>query len=349
MEEILPRIQHIANRITENENKRFRLSKFLRNVSAEAELKSRVSPDTLSGVKVAAVDGGLVKKSLHAFDCVLVRSAGVCFHYAHGTISKVEYHPSKMPPSVPEIFESLSDTDLTSFSHILRMHSEVETSIASIERFRPDMLLFDGPLVPHYTIRPAKTSPLYANYKKLIGSVRKLFETSRNRNTLLAGVIEDSRSFVFCEHIRKSILSKISHPSIAEISMLLAKTRDTNLLYLMLDRGEMSSVLRCGEDSPVTKELKEASQLYTFYLKASSHDRPVKVDFLGKGNAERIASILLPISGHHPSYGFPAPLIEADNVAKLGEEDMELFYSQILARVGNIPSIMRLRREERPF
>jgi len=63
----------------------------------------------------------------------------------------------------------------------------------------------------------------------------------------------------------------------------------------------------------------------------------------------QIASILLAISGQHSSYGLPAPIIEADNVAKLSDNEMENFYFQILAFAGNLPSIMQLRRETRPF
>ncbi|MBI4173508.1 MAG: DNA double-strand break repair nuclease NurA, partial [Candidatus Aenigmarchaeota archaeon] len=92
-----------------------------------------------------------------------------------------------------------------------------------------------------------------------------------------------------------------------------------------------------------------ADKIHTFYLKTSDFDRPLKVDFLGRGNAKAIASMLLSVSGHHPGYGFPAPLIEADNVACLQENEMSHFHSQIVRLVGNIPSVMTLRREQRPF
>ena len=78
------------------------------------------------------------------------------------------------------------------------------------------------------------------------------------------------------------------------------------------------------------------------------------MDFLAKkknidAQADEISAILLSISGHHSGYGLPAPLIEADNVAKLSESEMENIYSNILSFTGHLPGVMKLRREERPF
>ena len=78
------------------------------------------------------------------------------------------------------------------------------------------------------------------------------------------------------------------------------------------------------------------------------------VDFLCNnedpiGVADRLSSVLLSVSGHHSGYGLPAPLIEADNVAKLSDQEVENFYSHILSFAGNIPSVMKLRRDQRPF
>ena len=64
---------------------------------------------------------------------------------------------------------------------------------------------------------------------------------------------------------------------------------------------------------------------------------------------DRLASVLLSISGQHSSYGFPSVLIEADAIARMSEQEVDNFYSHILTYAGNIPSVMKLRREQRPF
>ena len=143
-----------------------------------------------------------------------------------------------------------------------------------------------------------------------------------------------------------------------DMSQLLEKTRDTNLLYWMLDKGQRSRIFPYSEkpeEHPVLREFGDlAGRVNSFYLKTAEYDRPFRVDMLAGGNdiigeADHLASVLLSISGHHSGYGLPAPLIEADNVAKLSDSEVENFYSHILSFAGNIPSVMRLRRDQRPF
>src|SRR3972149_8318649 len=43
-----------------------------------------VSPSSLEGMKIAGVDGGLVKKSFHGIDLMLLRAIGVIFSYDNG-------------------------------------------------------------------------------------------------------------------------------------------------------------------------------------------------------------------------------------------------------------------------
>ncbi len=355
MEKLIPRIKQIAARINEAENKRKMLAEFLENVNERTNLSKQLKTADISDMKIMGVDGGLLKRSLHGFDCAIARAVGVCFHYRANKIEKVRYWPSKTPTPVPEIMEALSDLDWAYSCSLLRLRTEITTAIECIEKLRPNILLLDGLVVPHYSDRPNKSSPVYREYKELLTLYKKLYEKARKTNTVLAGVVEDSRSSVFCELIKEEILSKVKHEKAPEIRSLLERTRDTNLLFILLKRGERTKVFRYSKspsEHPVLKDLEPWSgQIHSFYLKTAKLDRPIKVDFIGSGDeyADRLASILLSISGQHPGYGLPAPIIEADNAAKLSENDMDVFYSRILSFTGNIPSIMRLRRDQRPF
>jgi hypothetical protein len=353
MDKIIPKIREIAERISKTENRRMRVADFLKNISRDVELKYPVRLDELKDVKVIGVDGGLVKKNLHGFDCILTRSAGVCFHYKKGVIKDVKYWPSKMPAPVPEMKEMLSELDFIYFSSLMRVRSELKTAIKCTELFKPNVLLLDGSIVPHYSTKPSKSSESYELYAEVVELCKKLFHLSEKTGTILAGVIEDSRSSNFCKLIKDSILSGIKSEPAAEIGKLLDRTRDTALLYLVLEKGEQTVVFPYAKDSEQHIVLKGfgkvSNKLHSFYLKTSSFDRPVKVDFLGKNNVEKLSSVLVSISGHNPHYGIPAPLIEADHVAKLSEEDMDRFYSSVCSYVGNLPGVMKLRREQRPF
>ncbi len=358
MERLIPRIREIAENICQAESKRKRLADFLRGVGEETEILSRLEPSPLEKIRVAGVDGGLAKKSLHGFDCILVRAAAACFHYQAGRRSKVEYFPSRIPSPEAEVLEALSDLDWAHFTSIMRQGVEVRTALESLDRLRPDILLMDGSIVPYYADRPARTSRVYRHYSSMIEDFMKLYRICLERGVVLAGVIEDSRGTSYCSMINRELLSKVSHPLTGKMGELLERTRDTNLLYWVLEKGERSRVFPYSErpgEHPVLRDFGSlAERVNSFYLKTAKHDRPIRVDMLARGDdvigeADELGSVLLAISGQHSGYGLPVPLIEADNVAKLSDNEVENFYSHILSFAGNIPSVMRLRREQRPF
>lgn len=358
MERLIPKIRDIAERIKHTEGQRKRLADFLREVGESRSLIIRTGPAEMDGIKVVGIDGGIAKKSLHGFDCVLVRSVAACFHYRKGRVDKVDYLPSRMPVPEAEIIEALSDLDWSYFTSVMRQSSEVRTALEALDKFSPDVLLMDGSLVSHYSDRPARTSAIYPYYKTLLGLYERLYRKALGGRTLVAGVVEDSRGVHFCGMIDRDIMSQVSHSSLPEIREILLKTRDTNLLYWTLDKGERTHAFPYTEktgEHPVLREFGDlGKRINSFYIKTAKYDRPVRVDFMAefgdeKVVSERLSSILMEISGHHSGYGLPAPLIEADNVAKMSDNEIDNFYTHILSFAGNIPSIMRLRREQRPF
>ncbi len=358
MERLIPRIREIASNIQKAEGKRKQLAGFLREVSRETEILRTLEPDPLEDIKVAGVDGGLSRKSLHGFDCILVRAAAVCFHYRKGKREKACYYPSRIPAPEADVLEALSDMEWSYFSSIMRQRTEVRTALRALDELGPDVLLMDGSIVPHYSDRPAKGSEAYKEYSSMVRDFLELHGRCREQGIVLAGVIEDSRGTSYCSRIDREIISRVDHPRAGEMGQLLAKTRDTNLLYWVLGKGQRSSLFPYAEkpdDHPVLRDFGESARaIRSFYLKTATHDRPVRVDLLSRTEdpdreADSLGSVLSAISGHHPGYGLPAPLIEADNVAKLSDGEVENFYAHILSFAGNIPSVMRLRRDQRPF
>lgn len=351
---LVPKIREIAERISKIEGKRKKLAEFLKNVKTDLQLSKKVEKFDINDMKISAVDGGIVKRSLHGFDFILARGVGVCFHYRKGKIERVDYYPNKMP--TPELFvlEALSDLDWAHTTSIVRQKSEIKTAIEVVEKLKPDVLLLDGSIVPHYQDRPAKSSKVYKSYEEMVSLYKKLFEKSMSGNVMLAGVVEDSRGTRFCSIVNESILSKVSHPSVPELKGILEKTRDTNLLYWILQEGERTEVFPYSEkarEHPVMKDFEEfADKIHSFYMKTAKFDRPIRIDFLGgKQQVDKFASVVFSISSHHSGYGIPSVLIEADQVAKLAEDDIENIYEQILTQTGSLPSIFKLRRDMRPF
>ncbi|UCC91852.1 MAG: DNA double-strand break repair nuclease NurA [Candidatus Aenigmatarchaeota archaeon] len=354
MNQLIPKIQEVADKISDIEGKRKKLADFLKSVKTDVRLSKPAESFDLNDMRISAVDGGIVKRSLHGFDFVLARGVGVCFSYKNGRVYDVDYFPNKMP--TPEFFvmEALSDLEWVHTTSIVRQRVEIKTAIDAVEEFKPDVLLLDGSIIPHYQDRPAKTSKIHGSYQEMTSLYKKLFDTCLSRKVMLAGVVEDSRGTKFCDIVNERILSKVKHASVPELKEILERTRDTNLLYWILHEGERTDVFPYSEktkEHPVMKDFQEfAGKIFSFYMKTAKFDRPIRIDFLGeKELAEKFASIILSISSHHSGYGLPSVLIEADQVAKLAEDDIDNIYEQVLTQTGSLPSIFRLRRDMRPF
>jgi hypothetical protein len=345
MEHILPKVREVAGRISSAEERSRKLAGLLRNPDFRFSFPvERMQPD---GIRIAAVDGGIVQRSVHGFDFILARAVGVCFSYEHGKVASAEYHPEKMPP--PEFFalESLADNEWAQSASMIRQKLEIANAIECAEKFRPSLLLLDGSVVPHYTERPAKGSKAKESYDEMISLYRRLFERCMSSDVMLAGVIEDSRGTKFCDIAKEKVAS-------AESRRDLECSRDTSLLYWMLKEGERTLAFRYSEkaeEHPAIKDLQDVgADVFSFYLKTAKFDRPVRIDFLGGEKlADKIAPLVLSISSHHSGYGFPSVLIEADQAAKLSDGDMESVYEQIVAYTGPLPGVLKLRRDSRPF
>lgn len=362
MHELLDQLGGIADRIKGVEENRELLGKFLRDAADSIELDGdaveksmikAIKQDSLENAKIAGIDGGLSRHEYHGMDIILTRAVAAIFNYRNGRLDNAEYYPhSIVTPKITIVSDPYSDEEFSVSSSLERQYGEIELAGTVFQKMSPTLLLLDGSVVPHGNDRPSRTSPAWNRYTDVLGVFRRLFDSA----TLLAGCIEDSRSRRFCEIIAEQVLGKINSPRAAELQKILAGTRDTNLLYHMLKRGERTAVFRYSKNSeehPILSDLGEHGRhIYCFYLKTAEFDRPVRIDYYCKDDttetADRIASFVLAITPHG-SYGFPAPLIEADFRAKLQERDADSLHDQLVDRVGITPSLMKLRREQRPF
>ena len=258
MKGLIPEIRKIAEKIVRDEMNRKKLSMFLRELESETNLLKKLQPNENTNSRVVGVDGGISKKSLHGLDCMLIRAAAACFHYENSKVKKVEYFPSRMPVPAPIITEAMSDLDWAYFSAISRQKLEVETARKCIEKFKPSILMMDGSIVPHYSTRPSKNSPAYKTYSGMLEEYKRLFMECERADVNVTGVVEDSRGRTFCNFIKSHILSQISHKTVPELEKLLDKTRDTNLLFLFMEKGERTRVFNYSsspDEHPILKDL----------------------------------------------------------------------------------------------
>ncbi len=354
MQSFINRLSSAAESIRSAEEKRKALADFLAKSRdsfskssgiMEEKLIYKIAPQNLSGKKILAVDGGLSQHHYHGLELALLRAVAVLFQYDSRGKAEVSYYPDSEPqPEVILITDPQESGSLDVSNE--RMQKEAETAASAAKKFSPDLLLMDGMIVPHINDIPKESSASRERFKQTIENFRNLYNSGA---ALLAGCIEDSRGKRFCELLAKNGMLKES----AEMRSVLEAASDTNILFYLLDYGERTCAFRFSED--VAGVLgKEGSNIYSFYMKAAKLDRPLRVDFYSASQedvsltADKIASLILPLCCHD-SYGFPAPLIEADFRAKLPEDEVEKLRFQILDRIGLMPSLMKMRRELRPL
>ncbi|MFP4116016.1 MAG: DNA double-strand break repair nuclease NurA [Candidatus Aenigmatarchaeota archaeon] len=360
MERILSELDEIAEQVESLENKRKTLGSFLQEVK-DAEIEGDHIPErkisipveevNLDGKKVAGVDGGLLKKEYHAVDLVLTKAVVAVFQF-DGGLKNVDYVPEALPtPKLSVFTEPLSREDFTLAANLERMEMELNLALKAMDGESLDILLLDGSLLPHPSTNPREDSDV----KEKFGSVLELYREMMDRPPcLLAGVSEDSRSRKFSRIVSEEILDKVESEKKRELKDILQGTRDTNLLFHVLNQGERTSYFQYCDD-PERSYLPEKllERTYSFYLKATKYDRPMRVDFYAEDKPERraeeISSMLLSLSADNEEYAIPTVLIEADKRASLREEELQFIYSSLQDKVGDVPSLYKLRRDERPF
>lgn len=356
----MPGIRQVIGRIMELEESREKAGEALRQyrdreidseVVLEKFLAKSIEEKQLDGFSAAGVDGGFVKKEFQGVDVVLTRASAAVFSYGSGSLVNYQYLPEGLNrPDVRYIESPLDRREFNVSSSMMRLQKEIEIAIEVLDR-DPDILLLDGSIIPQYTDRPEKGSFSRKLYDELIEKYTELFRKADEKDIMLAGVIEDSRSQRMSEELsRQEFVDQ-------EFEDVLKNTKDTSVLGYVLDRGQRTSVMKYTKEYQkhmVLRDLGEyGEKVHNFYLRTAENDFPVRIDFLGNGNlsedADRISSSILPLCSYSSNYGIPSVIVEADRRASLDQEDIKRFESQLTSAMGPMFGSRNLRRNNRPF
>lgn len=372
-------ISQIASEIQEAELGRKKLAEIFRRVKGKEifELVSRdgvldvfekklaysISPANLEGLKVAAVDGGMISRNLHGVDLMLIRAVAAIFAYGSKGRVQVEYFPKEYPPpSIVSNLEPLSRSDFEVSASLERLMAEIKVAIDCQMRHPMDLLILDGALLPLASDRPSSYL-LFKKYENVIKSYEKLYKVSSDNGVLLVGVVKDSRSTRIIQILSR--LAPLFIDKVGELRDLLSfdyrrviqRSRDTEFLYRFLDVGERTTVLKYVESSEKYAPLRDirsewAERLHIFYLKPVELDTPLRIEYLSNEPTtlnpkivQKIASLIYSLSCHNAEFGLPSVQIEAHYQAKLLETDLDFIYDQIIEKTGmNNISLMKIRK-----
>ncbi len=329
----------------------------------ESRLAYPSSPIDLTGLKVAAVDGGMISRNMWLIDVVAVRAVAVIFKYEAGGRIKAYYYPEEYPP--PQIIFNatpLSQVDFDVSNSLERMMRELEVAINVQREYSIDLLLLDGSVLPQSSDKPYAPM-LEAKYLKVLRLFEKLFMTCAENNVSLVGAVKDTRSTRFVNLLSSVIPTLIGRNEVLkellsfDYRFFIRSLFDSELLFRLLDRGERSMTIRFAENPeshPVLKDLSSdwRDKFYITYIKPADLDRPLRLEFMSVGQPEievkRVASAIMSLSMHHPEYALPSVQLEAHAQAKLAEKEMGFICDQLAHKIGIPPSLLKLREKSFP-
>jgi hypothetical protein len=293
--------------------------------------------------RACAVDSGFAALELRAVDLLIVKTCGVCFDYDGTTLKKAAHFPSANPLVEAVYSLSLESFELNWFKSVNRLLREIECASACVEKFSPKILLLDGSIAPLVSDKPNSTSPLFGDYLKLVEAYKSLFSACDESGCLLAGVIKDSRG----KHLLNLLSTEI--PLLMQFSNSLRGASDSLFLSHLLKGGERSCAFNHSSrvNNSILRDLGDfGDRICSFYLRPSSDDYPLRIDFLFKDrdSLSELSSILSGMCSASKRFAYPPILIEADLRAMLDQREIDYATRDISS--GRLEP---LRRNARPF
>jgi hypothetical protein len=299
----MPSLREAAEKLSKKEKKTVDLEqKFSDIVTIETgsvvqEEKLRHDVTEKTPGKVAGVDGGLVRKRYSSADVIAVRAVASIFSFGDSGLEKADYLPGKSPEPDFHVFDPQDQEGLDRKAETERLKAETEIALNAQEE--SDHVFMDGSVVPSYS----KSQKVLNNYSRLFSNAEP---------GALVGVVEDSYG--------TSLTDMMSDKTGIELGNI----RDTVLMDSILSEGERSFVRKYSKgpaEHPVMKKMSPdyVNLIHTFYVKLSSKDLPLRIDYFGEPeDADEIAGILMSLKSSE-RYTAPSPVLEADRKAKISE------------------------------
>ncbi|MFW9798895.1 MAG: DNA double-strand break repair nuclease NurA [Candidatus Thorarchaeota archaeon] len=335
--------------------------------AVETTFSKRIEPTSLSGLRIAGIDGGLIRRRFRSMDLVLTRGIAVVFHFGPEEGPRVDFFPNAFPePNVKPVMLTLPGPELDQLASLERIATELRVTLSVLEEFHVDLILVDGSLFHHPRDRPQVGSAAYGKFQEVMALYRQLYHRAEKKSTTLVGVVKDSRSTRIVSILGNIMPHIMKNPSVFEMMQevdyrwLLKISRDCDLLDTFLEEGERTFAFRYSAElsqssNAVSDGMTEwASSIWVTYLKTARDDLPLRIEVLvgkddGAAQLDRALSVLLPLSWQHPEYGVPTPILEADARARISSNETQLIIDRLMALSGLTYAKLERRRSRNPF
>ena len=330
---------------------------------------TKIDPTSLSGLRIAGIDGGLVRKRFRSKDLVLTRGVAVIFQFGPEDSPNVDFYPDAFPePKISPLMLTLSSIELDQLASLERIAAELRVTLSVLEEFHTDLILLDGSLFYHPRDRPQTGSVVYEKFQEVLSLYKQLYHKARKKGTTLVGIVKDSRSTRVASIMGEILPHIVRKPEVFEMMQgvdyrwLLKISRDCDLLDTFLEEGERSFTFRYSSELVLNTNSTSddistwASSIWVTYLKTARDDLPIRIEFLSAEDddtttdkLDKALSAILPLSSQHPEYGIPTPILEADARAKISANETRLIIDRLMALSGLTYMTLEKRRSRNPF
>ena len=142
----------------------------------DKQFYTKIEPTTLSGLRIAGVDGGLVRKRFRSMDLILTRGIAVIFQFGPEDGPAVDFYPDAFPePKVSPLMLTLSSIELDQLASLERMAAELRVTLSVLEEFHTNLILLDGSLFYHPRDRPQTGSIVYEKFQEVLSLYKQLY------------------------------------------------------------------------------------------------------------------------------------------------------------------------------
>ena len=330
---------------------------------------TKIEPTSLSGLRIAGIDGGLVRKRFRSIDLVLTRGVAVIFQFGPEEGPIVDFYPDAFPePKISPLMLTLSSVELEQLASLERIAAELRVALSVLEEYHTDLILLDGSLFYHPRDRPQTGSIVNEKFQEVLSLYKQLYHRVRKKGAVLVGIVKDSRSARVATIMGEILPHVVRKPEVFEMMQgvdyrwLLKISRDCDLLDTFLEEGERSFAFRYSSELPLNiNSLSDdfsswVSEIWVTYLKTARDDLPLRVEFLSPKDVDSVTdkldkalSAILPLSSQHPEYGIPTPILEADTRAKITTKETQLIIDRLMALSGLTYITLEKRRSRNPF
>ncbi|MHA1371101.1 MAG: DNA double-strand break repair nuclease NurA [Promethearchaeota archaeon] len=340
----------------------------------ESRLFQKINLHGLGSIRIAAVDGSILRESMLGVDLIATKYRGVVFRFFNNKPPHVKYFPRAKNENLnlSMFIQDSSTLDIDFYMNAKRMLGELNlVHDILVQEPNIDLMIIDGSLcIPPLFLQPLIHRSHLKTCLEISDLLIRILDICERKNVLLVGVVKDSMKRTIVDILGNLIsIEGVSNEFFKPFfdfnyRRVLATLKDYEFFFRFLKAGERSFIYKSSLSSGLTSKGTEFESymenhnlgLFSYLIKPVPMDIPLRVDFIVQDEknkvfryARRTESLLYPVSKIMIDYSEPSPQFEAHRRVKIPEHEFKAIIEIIRRKTGYCSTLLQKRRDRRPF